>query len=148
MKALSNFQLHYVPAVHYKLTTKQCPSNFIRLPLLGTKELLQNYHCIRFNDKVLITEYSKFSQESELEDLDEEAFEVNTIKGYVGYIREMLDTMGDGRTSVSPYDTAWIALVRNLDGHDLPQFPSCLQWIANNQLSDGSWGDEHFFLSM
>ncbi|KAL2481140.1 Ent-copalyl diphosphate synthase [Abeliophyllum distichum] len=59
----------------------------------------------------------------------------------------MLDTMGDGRTSLSPYDTAWIALVRNLHGLDLPQFPSSLQWTANNQLLDGSWGDEHFFLA-
>ncbi|CAA3019396.1 Copal-8-ol diphosphate hydratase, partial [Olea europaea subsp. europaea] len=55
--------------------------------------------------------------------------------------------MGEGRTSLSPYDTAWIALVRNVDGLDLPQFPSSLQWIAENQLSDGSWGDEHFFLA-
>lgn len=55
--------------------------------------------------------------------------------------------MGEGRTSLSPYDTAWIALVRNLHGLDLPQFPSSLQWIADNQLSDGSWGDEHFFLA-
>ncbi|KAL2544635.1 Ent-copalyl diphosphate synthase [Forsythia ovata] len=78
---------------------------------------------------------------------DEEAFEVSMTKGEIDYIREMLDTMGDGRTSLSPYDTAWIALVRNLHGLDLPQFPSSLQWIANNQLSDGSWGDEHFFLA-
>ncbi|KAL2508687.1 Ent-copalyl diphosphate synthase [Forsythia ovata] len=72
---------------------------------------------------------------------------VSTIEGYMGYIREMLDTMEDGRTSISPYDTTWIALVKNLDGLDIPQFPSSLEWIANNQVSDGSWGNEHFFLA-
>ncbi|CAI9778857.1 unnamed protein product [Fraxinus pennsylvanica] len=74
-------------------------------------------------------------------------FKTKCVNGYIAYIREKLDTLGEGRTSISPYDTAWIALVKNLDGLDLPQFPSSVEWIANNQLSDGSWGDEHFFLA-
>ncbi|XP_022866153.1 copal-8-ol diphosphate hydratase, chloroplastic-like isoform X2 [Olea europaea var. sylvestris] len=76
-----------------------------------------------------------------------EAIEVSVAKWDIDYLKKTLDTMGEGRTSLSPYDTAWIALVRNLHGLDLPQFPSSLQWIADNQLSDGSWGDEHFFLA-
>ncbi|CAA3018359.1 copal-8-ol diphosphate hydratase, chloroplastic-like, partial [Olea europaea subsp. europaea] len=62
---------------------------------------------------------------------------VSMMKGLVDHIRVMLDTMGDGRTSVAPNDTAWIALIRNLHGIDLPKFPSSLQWI----------GDVHFFLA-
>lgn len=46
---------------------------------------------------------------------------------------------------MSPYDTAWIALIKDLDGRDSPQFPSSVEWIAENQLPDGSWGDDQFF---
>ncbi|GAU23364.1 hypothetical protein TSUD_334110 [Trifolium subterraneum] len=52
--------------------------------------------------------------------------------------------MEDGEISISAYDTAWVALVKNIDDENKPQFPSSLQWIANNQLPDGSWGDELF----
>lgn len=55
----------------------------------------------------------------------------------------MLNTIDDGRISVSPYDTAWVALIRNIDGIDIPQFPSSLEWVAQHQHLDGSWGDEH-----
>lgn len=50
--------------------------------------------------------------------------------------------MGDGELGISAYDTAWVALIKNIDGSDInaPQFPSCLKWIADNQLPDGSWG--------
>nr|WJZ49118.1 syn-copalyl diphosphate [Scutellaria barbata] len=63
------------------------------------------------------------------------------------YIKEMLGSMDDGRITVSPYDTAWVALIRDIEGRNIPQFPSSLDWISNNQLSDGSWGDQHLFLS-
>ncbi|XP_050910981.1 ent-copalyl diphosphate synthase, chloroplastic [Lathyrus oleraceus] len=56
----------------------------------------------------------------------------------------MLRSMEDGEISISAYDTAWVALVRNLDDENKPQFPSSLQWIVDNQLPDGSWGDELF----
>ena len=63
---------------------------------------------------------------------------INEVKG-------MLGSMGDGEISVSAYDTAWVALVQSLDGNGKPQFPSSLQWIIDNQLSDGSWGDDTLF---
>lgn len=69
------------------------------------------------------------------------------IQDQIEYIREMLGTIGEGRTNVSPYDTAWVALVPALNGDDMPQFPDSLQWIADHQLPDGSWGDELVFLS-
>ncbi|KAL5055432.1 hypothetical protein RYX36_036114 [Vicia faba] len=56
----------------------------------------------------------------------------------------MLRSMEDGEISISAYDTAWVALVKNVDDGNKPQFPSSLQWIIDNQLADGSWGDELF----
>ncbi|KAH6796576.1 hypothetical protein C2S52_021130 [Perilla frutescens var. hirtella] len=54
--------------------------------------------------------------------------------------------MDDGEISVSSYDTAWVALVEDIEGGGGPQFPTSLKWIANNQLVDGSWGDRKFFI--
>ncbi|KAH9723889.1 Ent-copalyl diphosphate synthase [Citrus sinensis] len=61
----------------------------------------------------------------------------------------MLGSMGDGELGISAYDTAWVALIKNIDGSDInaPQFPSCLKWIADNQLPHGSWGDDKVFLA-
>ena len=61
-------------------------------------------------------------------------------------IKATLKSVGDGVISVSAYDTAWVALVKNQEGGDGPQFPLCINWIAQNQLPDGSWGDNTFFL--
>ncbi|KAL3512625.1 hypothetical protein ACH5RR_025342 [Cinchona calisaya] len=61
------------------------------------------------------------------------------------YIKNMLSSMDDGRISISPYDTAWFALIKNVNGSDSPQFPASLDWIAENQLPDGSWGDADLF---
>ncbi|KAL2641406.1 hypothetical protein R1flu_008993 [Riccia fluitans] len=72
--------------------------------------------------------------------------EVEKIKEYVQKIKMMFRSQGDGEISVSPYDTAWVALVPALDGSEGPQFPKCLEWIERNQTSGGSWGDEDFFL--
>lgn len=68
-----------------------------------------------------------------------------TREDHIYYIKNLLTSIGDGRISVSPYDTAWIAIIKNIDGHDTPQFPSSLDWIVRNQLPDGSWGDANFF---
>ncbi|KAF9618788.1 hypothetical protein IFM89_002656 [Coptis chinensis] len=57
----------------------------------------------------------------------------------------MLASMGDGEISISAYDAAWVALVEDIHGNGDPQFPSSNQWIINNQLADGSWGDESIF---
>ncbi|KAF3436290.1 hypothetical protein FNV43_RR23382 [Rhamnella rubrinervis] len=64
------------------------------------------------------------------------------IKERVESIKTKLESMEDGEISISAYDTAWVALVEDVVHESgLPQFPSSLQWIANNQLPDGSWGD-------
>ncbi|OMP00169.1 hypothetical protein CCACVL1_03450 [Corchorus capsularis] len=42
--------------------------------------------------------------------------------------------------SVSSYDTAWVAMVPSPNSPQNPCFPGSLQWLLDNQLSDGSWG--------
>nr|UPQ49773.1 ent-copalyl diphosphate synthase [Selaginella wallacei] len=62
-------------------------------------------------------------------------------------IKRMFQAMGDGKVSISAYDTAWVARVPALDGRDAPQFPEALRWITKHQLADGSWGDKDLFLA-
>ncbi|XP_062145499.1 ent-copalyl diphosphate synthase 1 isoform X1 [Alnus glutinosa] len=69
----------------------------------------------------------------------------NHIKERVESIKSMLGSMEDGEITISAYDTAWVALVEDIHGSGLPQFPSSLEWIADNQLPDGSWGDSEIF---
>ncbi|KAL8148925.1 ent-copalyl diphosphate synthase 1-like [Apium graveolens] len=69
------------------------------------------------------------------------------IMEYIKSIREMFCSMGDGEITVSAYDTAWVALVEDSNITGNPQFPSSLQWIVDNQLSDGSWGYDKLFLA-
>uniref|UniRef100_A0A453DBR8 Terpene synthase N-terminal domain-containing protein n=1 Tax=Aegilops tauschii subsp. strangulata TaxID=200361 RepID=A0A453DBR8_AEGTS len=66
----------------------------------------------------------------------------------INAIRTALGSLGDDETATtaSAYDTALVALVKNLDGDEKPQFPSCIDWIVQNQLPDGSWGDPAFFM--
>jgi ent-copalyl diphosphate synthase len=89
---------------------------------------------MRFISFVFIVEKKKVSVAKEIDE------HVKTIKA-------MLEMMEDGEISISAYDTAWVALVEDINGSGLPQFPSSLQWIANNQLPDGSWGDAEIFLA-
>ncbi|KAM0037109.1 putative ent-kaurene synthase [Helianthus debilis subsp. tardiflorus] len=51
------------------------------------------------------------------------------------------------QVSVSPYDTAWVAMVPSLKSPMSPCFPECLNWVMDNQLNDGSWGLLHPNLS-
>ncbi|XP_026419866.1 ent-copalyl diphosphate synthase, chloroplastic-like [Papaver somniferum] len=69
----------------------------------------------------------------------------NVVKEQVEMIKSRLSGMNDGEISISAYDTAWVALVEDINGGGSPQFPSSLRWIVENQLSDGSWGDQHIF---
>ncbi|CAK9151075.1 unnamed protein product [Ilex paraguariensis] len=81
-------------------------------------------------------------------DTEEETLKVSTsnkIKEHVDKIQSMLVSMGEGEISISAYDTAWVALVEDINGGGVPQFPNSLQWIANNQLPDGSWGESNIF---
>ncbi|XP_058748669.1 ent-copalyl diphosphate synthase 1-like [Vicia villosa] len=68
----------------------------------------------------------------------------NKIRAQINEVKRMLRSMEDGEISISAYDTAWVALVKSADDENKPQFPTSLQWIVDNQLADGSWGDELF----
>ncbi|KAI3931572.1 hypothetical protein MKW92_011174 [Papaver armeniacum] len=68
-----------------------------------------------------------------------------SVKEQVEIIKTRLSEMNDGEISISAYDTAWVALVEDIYGSGSPQFPLSLKWIIENQLSDGSWGDQHIF---
>lgn len=47
--------------------------------------------------------------------------------------------------SISPYDTAWVAMIPSMNSPHSPFFPQCINWLLENQLFDGSWGlpDRH-----
>ncbi|KAF5194223.1 Copalyl diphosphate synthase, partial [Thalictrum thalictroides] len=77
--------------------------------------------------------------------LTPKVLESNEIRQRVEVIRQKLQCIEDGELSISAYDTAWVALVKDIHGSDAPQFPSSLEWIINSQLPDGSWGDPCFF---
>ncbi|CAM6082817.1 unnamed protein product [Calypogeia fissa] len=71
--------------------------------------------------------------------------EAEQMEQWIEEIRNVFRSMTDGEITESPYDTAWVALMPALDGSDGPQFPKSLEWIADNQFSDGSWGDRGYF---
>ncbi|CAL4933396.1 unnamed protein product [Urochloa decumbens] len=66
------------------------------------------------------------------------------LQPLIDQARTMLRSMNDGEISSSAYDTAWVALVPELDSEG-PQFPATVRWIVDNQLPDGSWGDSALF---
>ncbi|CAH2071896.1 unnamed protein product [Thlaspi arvense] len=65
------------------------------------------------------------------------------IEEAVKSVKSILRNISDGEITISAYDTAWVALIDA--GDKTPAFPSAVKWIADNQLSDGSWGDSHLF---
>nr|WJZ49116.1 (+)-copalyl diphosphate [Scutellaria barbata] len=156
MGSLSTLSLNFSPAVHRKIQQS------------SAKPKLQGHcftisSCMNNSKKLSLNHQSNHKRTSNVTELQvatldapqiREKEDYPTAQGYekvdevqdpIEYIRMLLNTTGDGRISVSPYDTAWIALIKDVEGRDSPQFPSSLEWIANNQLSDGSWGDEKFF---
>ncbi|XP_057823165.1 bifunctional levopimaradiene synthase, chloroplastic isoform X2 [Cryptomeria japonica] len=68
------------------------------------------------------------------------------IEVLVREIKEKFNSMEDGEISPSAYDTAWLARLPAIDGSHEPLFPQTLNWIIDNQLRDGSWGQQDGFL--
>jgi len=54
-------------------------------------------------------------------------------------IQNLLKEIGPGKMSSTAYDTAWVARLGEIDWELSSQ---ALNWISENQLSDGSWGAE------
>nr|QND75952.1 diterpene synthase [Thuja plicata] len=80
-------------------------------------------------------------EEAPLEEMDKR------IEALVAEIKELFYSMEDGEISPSAYDTAWVARVPAIDASAQPQFPQLLDWILQNQLADGSWGQQSRFLA-
>ncbi len=53
------------------------------------------------------------------------------------HIRRLLHEIGPGHVGLSPYDTAWIARLVELNE---PGGEEALEWLRAHQLADGSWG--------
>ena len=80
--------------------------------------------------------------------IEQDSFYSQRVETLIGDIKVMLSGEGESMITPSAYDTAWVARVPSIDGFARPQFPQTLQWILENQLKDGSWGNEsHFLLS-
>ncbi len=64
-----------------------------------------------------------------------------TFGDWAPNVRDLL-----GETSVGPamngsvYDTAWLADLEDPEQPGQSRYPKCLQWLAERQLPDGSWG--------
>ncbi|OVA05468.1 Terpene synthase [Macleaya cordata] len=96
--------------------------------------------------QVQIIEWEDITEQDEREEIVLKVLEPkNVVKEWVERIKSMLSSMNDGEISISAYDTAWVALVEDIYGSASPQFPSSIQWIVENQLPDGSWGDRFIF---
>ncbi|KAL9331777.1 hypothetical protein ACSQ67_001387 [Phaseolus vulgaris] len=91
---------------------------------------------------------AEVSQDNILKDgnIDKEGLNLE-IQKKINVVKLILDSKEDGAITISAYDTAWVALVKNVEDTNSPQFPSCIEWIANNQLHDGSWGDAELFIA-
>ncbi|XP_038689059.1 ent-kaurene synthase, chloroplastic-like isoform X2 [Tripterygium wilfordii] len=67
--------------------------------------------------------------------------ETNATILYFQETKERIKKMFDKtQLSVSAYDTAWVAMVSSPNSRQAPCFPECVNWLLDNQLSDGSWG--------
>ena len=58
---------------------------------------------------------------------------------YKSEARELVANLRQ-RMGPSPYDIAWMAQLRLTDG--TPRWPDLIDWLLDNQRSDGSWGGE------
>lgn len=57
----------------------------------------------------------------------------------------LVDSLGEGRMSATAYDTAWVARLSDPQEPQQPLFPASVQWLLQNQHSDGSWGADLYF---
>ncbi|CAI9118789.1 OLC1v1020399C1 [Oldenlandia corymbosa var. corymbosa] len=106
---------------------------------------LDHYQC-RLKSSIVSRQLIPEELREELQNGIQEVLVEGRIKEAVEGIKRMLRTMEDGEISISPYDTAWVALVEDINGSGGgPQFPASVEWIADHQLPDGSWGDGKFF---
>nr|AOG18232.1 diterpene synthase [Taiwania cryptomerioides] len=68
------------------------------------------------------------------------------MEALIEEVRNIFHSTENGKIIPSAYDTAWIARIPSIDNPSQPQFPQTLKWIVCNQLIDGSWGGDSFYL--
>nr|WCR39981.1 terpene synthase class II ent-copalyl diphosphate synthase [Tectona grandis] len=150
MTSMSSLCLNTTPFVHSKIQLpvnvhppKCCTGTWLNGSSKRTS-LNHQFRCKQTSEATQCRASADVAQVREKVDSTAQALALvdKEIEEDVEYLKEFLSTIGDGRISLSPYDTAWIALIKDLEGRDAPQFPSSLEWIAQHQLADGSWGDE------
>ncbi|KAK2359467.1 ent-copalyl diphosphate synthase, chloroplastic [Trifolium repens] len=107
-----------------------------------SKSRIQEYPEV-FQTNVATLKLSEINVEDDIITDDEEEQDIRV--GLVNKIKSILSSLEDGEINISAYDTAWVALVEDVNASGTPQFPSSLEWIAKNQLQDGSWGDHQLF---
>ncbi|XP_047172764.1 ent-copalyl diphosphate synthase 1-like [Vigna umbellata] len=116
----------------------------IRPPHLFTESKdMCGFQPIRSRTLEIVTEVSRDNISKD----DNVDVEVPNQQKKIKMVKLILDSKEDGEITISAYDTAWVGLVKNVGDTNSPQFPSCLEWIANNQLHDGSWGDAELFIA-
>ena len=59
----------------------------------------------------------------------------------------VISEIGIGYSEPVVYDTAWVARIPDFTDNTKPSFPKSIEWVRNNQLSDGSWGSNQPFYS-
>ncbi|KAI9119301.1 hypothetical protein K1719_009976 [Acacia pycnantha] len=121
------------------------PSSSLSFPSSSSKSSLLLDFADIFEGGVSTFKWREVVQDDIHEDEAHKVWESKEIKKRVEGIRRILGSMDDGDINISAYDTAWVALVQHVNGSRAPQFPSSLEWIVNNQLPDGSWGDSQVF---
>jgi ent-copalyl diphosphate synthase len=129
LNTLSSTGVRFVGSKDNKNTRLQCKAVLIPGPE-DYKAVFQHEQEDRL---VMLFEYSKVDEM------------INRKNELIDTIQSTLGSLTDGDISMSPYDTAWVALVEDIHGNGGPQFPKSLEWISNNQLPDGSWGDSLVF---
>ncbi|GMI82367.1 terpene synthase 04, GERANYLLINALOOL SYNTHASE, TERPENE SYNTHASE 4 [Hibiscus trionum] len=69
--------------------------------------------------------------------------EFSNIEASVKEIKEemLLDMDPYSFVSASAYDTAWLAMVPLDSDRTCARFKECLEWVANNQTTEGYWGE-------
>nr|A0A2K9RG07.1 RecName: Full=Kolavenyl diphosphate synthase TPS5, chloroplastic; AltName: Full=Terpene synthase 5; Short=VacTPS5; Flags: Precursor [Vitex agnus-castus]AUT77124.1 kolavenyl diphosphate synthase [Vitex agnus-castus] len=134
--------LMHIPATNSPARINTGATPFWKLPF-PARPLRQYKSITRARNQVILTAEKSVDVDTEKNTHHQKAT-AETTRELVERIRWMLQNMDDGELSVSPYDTAWVALVEDIGGSGRPQFPTSLEWISNNQYPDGSWGDRKF----
>ncbi|KAJ8775369.1 hypothetical protein K2173_023134 [Erythroxylum novogranatense] len=90
--------------------------------------------------------FSSFEARSQLQQLDPTSLDHRLIATSINGTEEsrmkkkLSEMLRNVDVSVSPYDTAWVAMVPS--SREKPLFPECLDWVMKHQLPDGSWSTE------